>query len=57
VLFTAVTASAASTYLAQQHKQGKLTALITAGVVVGVAALSAAEYFSVKAYFKRNSSS
>lgn len=53
VLFTAVTASAASTYLTQQHKQGTLSTVLTAGVLFGVAALSVAEYFSVKAYFRR----
>lgn len=56
ILFTTVTASAASTYLTQQHKVGKLTPLVTAGVVVGIAALSVAEYFSVKAYFRKNNS-
>lgn len=55
VLFTAVTSSAAFTYLSQQHKQGKLNAIVAVGVAVGVTALSVAEYFSVKAYFKRNS--
>lgn len=54
VLFTVVTASAASTYLSQQHKQGTLSGLLATGVVLGVAALSVAEYFSVKAYFRRN---
>lgn len=57
VLFTAVTASAASTYLTQQHKQGSLSTVLAAGVLFGVAALSVAEYFSVKAYFRRSNSS
>lgn len=57
VLFTAVTSSAAFTYLSQQHKQGKLNAIVAVGVAVGVTALSVAEYFSVKAYFKRNNGS
>lgn len=55
VLFTVLTASAASTYLSQQHKQGALTPLAASVVVLGTAAIAFAEYWGVKAYFDRKS--
>lgn len=55
VLFTVLTASAASTYLSQQHKQGNLTALQVSVVVLSTAAIAFAEYWGVKAYFDRKS--
>lgn len=56
VLLTVLTASAASTYLSQQHKQGLLTPVAATVVVLGTAAVAFAEYWGVKAYFDRKAS-
>lgn len=54
VLFSAVSASAAACYLSYQLKHGSHEGSLIASIAFGVGALSVAEYFSVKAYFRRN---
>lgn len=54
VLFSSCTTTAAIAYLAHQRKATKLNSLVTIGVITGVLALGAAEYFSVKAYFRKH---
>lgn len=53
-LFSSFTGSAAIAYLTHQYRIGKFSGLLAVGVVSGVVALGAAEYFSVKGYIRKN---